>query len=266
MSFFKNRLKEKLLRGEGAFGLFYAVGSPDIAEMLAFIGFDYLLLDCEHSTITPPIAAEIYRAAELHGMSTVTRIGENSQQVIQKFVDAGSQGVLIPLIHDAEDAQRVVDAVKYPPDGKRGVAGARPAGMGYGDIVEHMRSSNEETLVAIQIETKEAVEQFDEIVRLPFIDVFFFGRMDLSVSVAGFGQPGGATERDSPEIVALVEKLGRRVIEAGKIAGTQVGGLDDYKRWREKGFQFLTGNGGRLLAEGPRGILREVREYEKSSG
>ena len=260
MPYLKNRLKEKMARGEAASGLFCALGSPDIAEMLAVIGFDFIIVDCEHSTITPSLATEMYRAAELHGMSTVTRIGENSQQVIQKFIDAGSQAVLIPLIYDVTDAQRVVDAVKYPPIGKRGTAGGRPGGMGYGDILESMRMSNEETLVAIQIETKEAVDNFEELVQLPNIDLFFFGRMDLAVNVMGLGAPGGPTERDTPEIMALVEKLGKRAKEAGKFVGTQTASVEDYRRWRDKGFQFLCGNAASLMAQGPRTYLKQVRE------
>ena len=123
----KNEMKAKLKAGEPVIGVFHNIQVPSAVEILGLVGLDFVIIDAEHTSVTPETAENLYRAAELRGMSTTTRIGENTQQVIQKFLDAGSQGVVIPMVNTREDAQRVVDASKYPPIGKRGLAGSRSA-------------------------------------------------------------------------------------------------------------------------------------------
>mgnify|MGYP002844086647 CR=1 FL=1 len=118
-----------------------------ITEIMGLLGFDFVIVDGEHTTFNPNLAEEHFRAAELRDISSVTRIGQNDQQVIQKFLDAGSQGVLMPLINNKTDAKSVVDSVKYPPVGKRGLASGR--GSAYGipqSVKEHVDSSNKETI------------------------------------------------------------------------------------------------------------------------
>ncbi len=146
-----NIMKEKLRSGKNVVGLFQNVINPNITEIMGLLGFDFVIVDGEHTTFNPNLAEEHFRAAELRNISSVTRIGQNDQQVIQKFLDAGSQGVLMPLINNKSDALEVVDSVKYPPIGKRGLASGR--GSSYGipqSVKEHVDHSNKETLVAIQ--------------------------------------------------------------------------------------------------------------------
>ena len=120
-----NIMKEKLRSGKNVVGLFQNVINPNITEIMGLLGFDFVIVDGEHTTFNPNLAEEHFRAAELRNISSVTRIGQNDQQVIQKFLDAGSQGVLMPLINNKSDALEVVDSVKYPPIGKRGMASGR---------------------------------------------------------------------------------------------------------------------------------------------
>ena len=255
----KNVMKQKLKDGEPVVGLFNNLQEPSVIEVLGLLGLDFAIMDAEHTTLSPETAENLYRAAELRGLSTVTRIGENSQQVIQKFIDAGSQGVLIPMVNTAEEAQRVVDSVKYPPIGRRGLAGPRAADYGLGEpIADYVRSANEETLVAIQIETLEAVDNFEEIAALDHVDVLFFGPSDLS-SVLGY--PG---QTRHPEVLELIERLGKRTVELGKAAGTIGRDLDDYRYWRERGIQWVASGTSGMLARGVQGFLGEIRAYEGS--
>jgi 4-hydroxy-2-oxoheptanedioate aldolase len=255
----KNRIKERIRRGEAAVGAFCNIPSPTVVEMVGLLGLDFVILDGEHTTMGPETAENLYRAAELRGLTAITRVGENTPQVIQKFMDAGSMGVLMPLVSTKEEAQRVVNAVKYPPLGKRGLAGVRAASFGFaGPLGDYVKTANEETLVAVQVETLEGVKNYKDILSVENIDVVFFGPSDLSSSM---GYPG---QTRHPEVLALIERLGREAMAAGKAAGTIARDLEDYKRWRERGFQFLCTGVANFLARGLQEHLQEIRDYEKS--
>ncbi|MDP6549917.1 MAG: aldolase/citrate lyase family protein [Dehalococcoidia bacterium] len=255
---YKNALREKLRQGIPVLGAFFKEMSPNMAEMMGVAGLDFIIVDCEHSPMTTETAGEIYRAAELYSVTTLTRIGENNQQSIQRYLDAGSEGVQIPLINTAEAAQAVVDAVKYPPVGKRGMAGPRLAGYGRIGIADFIQQWNEESLVCIQIETPEGIANCAEIVKVPGIDIVFFGPMDLSVAL---GYPGQVSH---PEVVSVIERLGRQVIEAGKVAGTIVNTLDQYKQYRGKGFLYCASVVTVFLMQGAKDYVTTIGEYEKS--
>ncbi len=255
----ENVLKRKLKAGEPVVGVFNDVQSPSVVEVLGLLGLDFAIMDAEHSTLMPDVAENLYRAAELRGLSTVTRIGENAPQVIQKFIDAGSQGVLIPMVNTVEEAERVIAAVKYPPIGKRGLAGPRAADYGLGDpTADYVRLANEETLIALQIETTEAVENFEEIVALEHVDVLFFGPSDLSSSL---GYPG---QTRHPEVLELIERLTAQTVAMGKAAGTITRDVDDYAYWRERGVQWMASGTNPMLSRGVRGFLDDIRAHEES--
>jgi len=255
---YKNALREKFRQGKPALGAFFSNVSPNVAEMMGVIGLDFIIVDCEHSAMTPETALEIYRASQLYNLTTITRIGENIQQHILKYLDAGSEGVQIPLLNTAEQAQAVVAAVKYPPVGKRGMAGPRLAGYGLIPTAEFIQQWNEESLVCIQIETREGIANFPDIVKVPNVDIIFFGPMDLSVAL---GYPG---QTSHPEVVSVIEDLGKKTIEAGKVAGTIVGNLDQYKRFRGQGFLYCCTGITSFLMQGARQYIAEMGEYEKS--
>ena len=126
----KNNLKTRLKNGEICIGAFSNIHHESLIELSGIAGLDFIIIDAEHSAVTPQVAEQLFRAAELRDLPTVTRIGEIHPQVIQKYLDAGCQGVLMPMVNTAEEAKIVVDSVKYPPLGKRGLAGARSSDYG----------------------------------------------------------------------------------------------------------------------------------------
>ena len=257
----KNEMKAKLLRGQPVVGVFSNVQAPNAIEIVGILGMDYVIVDAEHTAVTPETAEHLFRAAELRHITPLTRIGENTQQVIQKFMDAGSMGVLMPLINTAEDAKRVVDGVKYPPMGKRGLAATRSAEWALTQpFADYVRQANQETLIAVQIETRQAIENFDQIVRVEGVDAIFFGPTDLS---SAFGLHGQIRH---PEVVETIQRLGVATIAAGKIAATLAPTIEDYKRYREMGFLWFTTGVAQLLARGVREFVGEVKEYEKGRG
>lgn len=252
----RNPMKERLKRGEVLTGAFSNIHAAAVVEILALLGMDFIILDGEHSALTPKRAEELYRAAELRGIPTVTRIGENHPQVIQKFLESGAASVLVPLVNTKEEAERVVHAVKYPPLGKRGLAPSRASewGLAPGGLAEHVKTSNEETFIAVQVETRQAVENFEEILSVDHVDLIFFGPSDLSSSL---GLPGETTH---PQVVSLIEKLGREALSAGRAVGTIARTGEECRFWRERGFQWLCTGVSNLLASGVESYLKAIKD------
>jgi len=247
-------MKEKLRSGKNVVGLFQNVINPNITEIMGLLGFDFVIVDGEHTTFNPNLAEEHFRAAELRNISSVTRIGQNDQQVIQKFLDAGSQGVLMPLINNKSDALEVVDSVKYPPIGKRGLASGR--GSSYGipqSVKEHVDHSNKETLVAIQIETTEAMENVEEISSIEEVDVLFFGPSDISSSFGIHGQINDPKVRDT------ISSLSKIAIGNGKSCGTIARDANDFKFYKEAGFQWFCSGVTNMMQTGMKEYLSELK-------
>ncbi len=250
-----NRMKQRIQDGESLVGAFVNVPHPELVEILGLSGIDFVIVDAEHTSLTPKLAEELIRAAELHDVTPVARVGRNDPQTIQKFLESGAQGVLIPLVNTGDDAQRVVDAVKYPPIGKRGLAPSRTSqwGLGEGGIGQHVEDANRETFIGVQIETHEAVDHFDDIANTDHVDLIFFGPSDLSTAL---GLPGQAQH---PDVIRIIERLSQHAREAGKAVGTIAQNAEAAQRWRESGIQWLcTGTSG-LFAKGVRSYLDDVR-------
>ena len=155
------------------------------------------------------------RAAEVSGTAPFARIGLGVHQNILRFLDAGVIGAQIPLVNTGEQARAVVEAVKYPPIGKRGLAGVRAGSFGILESMgDYVASANRETLVTVQVETTEALDNLDDILAVDGVDVVFLGPSDLSSSMGYTGQP------THPDVITAIAGAGKRIAAAGKYAGT----------------------------------------------
>ena len=159
------------------------------------------------------------------------------------------------MVNNGEEAQRVVDAVKYVPMGKRGLAAARASdwGLGSGGLPSYVERANRETFITVQVETREAIEKIDELLQIEAIDMIFFGPSDLSTAL---DMPGQATH---PNIIALIEELGERAQRAGKITGTIGRDGDAMRHWRDRGFQFICTGVNNLFVAGIQSYLDSAR-------
>src|SRR3954471_10621319 len=189
--------------------------SPPVVEMLGHLGFDWILLDNEHGSITVDSAEACIAAAELTGMAPIVRPVANKPEIIAPFLDRGAWGVQVPHVNTADEARAAVDAVKYGPEGHRGIfSGGRPANYGFGgNTGEYAATANRETLVCLMLEEVEAIENLPDLVQVPGVDVFFIGSGDLSQSMGLTGQ------QNHPEVQAMMERGVKAITEAGKIAG-----------------------------------------------
>ena len=151
-------MEKEIFSDRCSIGSWITLGHPAVAEIMADAGFDWLAVDLEHSVITIREAEDLIRVIDLKGVIPLVRLSSNNEVQIKRVMDAGAHGVIVPMVNSEREAQEAVNAVKYPPIGKRGLASGR--GSSYGipqSVKEHVDHSNKETLVAIQIETTEAI-------------------------------------------------------------------------------------------------------------
>ncbi len=255
----KNLIKEKLRAGEAVVGAFCNLPSPAAAEMLGIAGFDYIIIDAEHSPVDLDTCEHMVRACDASGMAAMVRVALNLPQNILRYLDTGVAGVQIPMVNSREEAELVVTATKYPPMGRRGLAANRATRYGTNiDLAEYVREANEETLVCVQVETTEALARTEEIASVDLVDLVFLGPTDLS---SAMGYPGQPTH---PQVLAAIEEAGRVIRNAGKAAGTIAGSPEAYDHWRSRGFQYLCTGLTNLVAAASLDYLNGVREYEKS--
>ena len=165
----ENTLKQRLYAGKAAFGVMCTFPSPPVVEMLGHLGFDWILLDNEHGSITVDTAEACIVAAELSGMAPIVRPVGNKAEIIAPFLDRGAWGVQVPHVNTADEARAAVDAVKYGPEGHRGIfSGGRPAGYGFkGATADYAREANRQTLVCLMLEEVEAIENLPDLVTVP---------------------------------------------------------------------------------------------------
>lgn len=179
-------LKMSLTSGTATFGSWITLAHPGIAEIMANAGFDWLVVDMEHSVITIREAEELIRVIDLCGVAPLIRLTSNDVNQIKRVMDAGAHGVVVPMVNTRADAQRAVEAVHYPPRGARGVGLARA--QGYGTRFEGYRQwLSDEAVLIVQIEHVKGVENARDILSTPGVDGFIVGPYDLSGSLGVTG-------------------------------------------------------------------------------
>lgn len=202
-------LKEKLRKQKLTIGSWVTLPDTAVAEIMSKSGFDWLAVDMEHSVITLDKAQEIVRIIQLCGIEPLVRVEENSASLIKRVMDTGAHGVIVPMVNSREDALKAVNAVKYPPIGKRGVGLARAQGYGLG-FQEYKNWINKNSIVIVQIEHVEAVENLEDILGVEGVDGFIVGPYDLSASL---GIPGdfknSRVESALREIIQVSRKIGK---------------------------------------------------------
>jgi 4-hydroxy-2-oxoheptanedioate aldolase len=251
----QNAVKRKLAAGENVLGLILGSDCPDLVEIFAYAGLDWVMFDGEHGSIDPHHVENLVRAAEATGITPLARATQNARQTILRFLDVGVQGVMIPWCQGADEAREAVRAVKYYPEGNRGLAGARAAGFGVPmPLPEYVPLANAETMVIAQIETIQTLDALPEMLQVPGIDVFFIGPTDLSQSM---GYPGRTHE---PAVQEAIERIIAQILAAGRHAGIQARDAQDLKRYRDRGVQFLSAAAYGVIGRAVREFVHSARE------
>jgi 4-hydroxy-2-oxoheptanedioate aldolase len=250
----KNRMKEKLRAGEPVFGVSVMIPSPQIVEMIAAAGFDWVLLDCEHGTLTLESVELMAMAAEASGITAIARPASRSPEHILQVLDRGVMGVQVPHVNTAQDAREVIAAVKYHPLGRRSLAaGTRAAAYdAHGTLAEYVGAANDATLIAVQLEDREAIENIDELLAVENIDVFFIGPSDLSQSM---GHPGNPK---APEVAHAIDSSFRKMLAASRTPGTPAT-AENVRSVLDKGVRYIYTHLPRLLASSAGSYLATAR-------
>ena len=230
----ENYLKRTLEEGKNVFGPFMKFTDPAAVEIMGFAGFDFVIIDAEHGPISMQSAQNMIRAAETVNITPIIRVANNDESLILRALDIGAQGVEIPQINCKSDALRAVKSVKYSPQGERGVCRyVRAANYSSMDKFKYFKSANEETMIIAHIEGVEGINNLDEILSVPGIDVIFIGPYDLSQSL---GIPGEVNHS------LVIEKMKEVVLkcEQSKIAvGTFADDVETAKFWVSLGVQYM---------------------------
>lgn len=209
-------IKKRLSDGQVCVGSWLSLGSMETAEMMVRAGFDWLAIDMEHTGLSANDLVNLIRIVSLGGVAPLVRVGSNDPLLIKRALDAGAEGVIVPMVSSRLEAEKAVRSASYPPRGDRGVGLFRAQDYGL-DFPSYRDWINENVLVAVQIEHKDAIEELDEILEVQGVDAFFIGPYDLSGS---FGKPG---DFSNPEIIAALDEV-KRIASSGvrPAAGTHV--------------------------------------------
>lgn len=203
----ETKLREKWSRGETGYMMFMGMPNPDLVELAAIAGFDCVRIDCHHGNPNLETLQNMIRAAELHNVEIWVRVANDTQRILS-VMDMGADGVLIPDISNAEEAERAVKAAKFYPLGERGLyTNTRPSVYGTQGGSKYVEWANAHTVVGIQIESKEGIENIDEILSVPGIDYVAGGPNDLSQS---YGVPGQKTHPLVKEAVAKIKEAAKK--------------------------------------------------------
>lgn len=228
-------LKEKLKNRKLSIGAWITIGHNTIAEIMSRAGFDWLVIDMEHSALSMAQCQELVRVIELSGIPPLVRVGANDPLLIKQAMDAGAHGVIVPMVNSRTDAERAVKSVKYPPKGNRGVGLARAQGYG-ASFDEYKKWQEAESIVIVQIEHINAVDHLEEILEVEGIDGIMVGPYDLSGSL---GVPGNF---EDPRMLSALGKIQRITLEKNISLGYHVVSSDPklVEKKIKEGYTFIS--------------------------
>lgn len=226
-----NTVKQKLAAGQPAVGTWLSLCSPLAAEYMAHMPWDWLVVDTEHSPIGFESTLHCFQAICTTDVIPMARVAWNDAQLIKRLLDAGAMGLVVPMVNSAEEAQRAVAAMKYPPDGIRSLGGGRA--IVYGD--DYMLKANDQIACVVQIEHIEAVRHAEEILSVKGVDACFIGPNDLAGSM---GLKPDMTV-SNPEHEAAVQQVLRAAKSVGTPAGIHTPNAEHAARRIDQGFQFV---------------------------
>jgi 4-hydroxy-2-oxoheptanedioate aldolase len=228
----QNAFKRALQAGKAQIGLWSSLSSNYSVEVIAGAGFDWILLDCEHSPNDLESLLTQLQAAAPYPTTSIVRVPWNDMVTIKRVLDIGAQSLLVPYVSTAEEAKAAVSYTRYPPKGVRGVAGTTRATR-FGRVKDYAKRAHEEICLLVQVETQAALDNIEAICALDGVDGVFIGPADLHASMGHTG------EIANPKVKPLIDDAIRRIRKAGKAPGILTPNEADAKHWLECGALFV---------------------------
>jgi 2-keto-3-deoxy-L-rhamnonate aldolase RhmA len=217
--------------GRPPLGSWLMSGSANVAEAMGLCGFDFLVVDMEHSPIEITDAVAMLRALAATPAQPIVRLSWNDQVLVKRVLDAGARNLMFPFVQTAEEARAAVSYTRYPPEGVRGVAGIHRSSR-YGRTSDYFKTANNDIAVILQLETPEAIDRLPEIAAVPGVDALFVGPGDLSAAMGRIGEIGHA------DVQALIAKAAQAAHAAGKTIGIVGGNPDMLGRFLSYGYDW----------------------------
>ena len=225
----------RLLKASGAnppVGTWIMSASPIVAEAVGCAGFDWGVIDMEHTPLDLMNVVHMLQAVAGTKLVPIVRVPWNDTVMVKRVLDAGAQTLLFPFVQNADEARRAVAATRYPPEGVRGMAGMSRASR-FGTVADFYKTANKQVGVIVQLETPAAVQQLDAIAAVEGVDAIFLGPADLS---GAMGHVGNTTH---PAVMDLMAQAAQRCKVLGKPVGTVGGTAEVVAQYRAAGFTFV---------------------------
>lgn len=249
----ENRTRSKLRAGHPAYGVISTSDDPQLAELFGLAGFDYYMLDAEHGLLDPVQAVNVIRACERVNMTPMVRVGPKDPKLVLQYLDAGMMGVMMPGLETMEEVRMLVEAVKYPPLGRRGMGLTRASGyVAVGDeAVDFIRFSNEQIMVIPQFEDAALIDRFEAMISQPGVDAVIVGPRDLSLNM---GFPDGPNH---PEVQEMIDRVVGICKKVGVSAGITAGSRTDAAKQVSRGMTMILAIAQVVVTAGSRAFLPE---------
>ncbi len=250
----QNAFKRALKAGKPQIGLWSTLSSNYSVEVIAGAGYDWILLDTEHSPNELESLLTQLQAAAPYPTHAVVRVPWNDMVTIKRVLDIGAQSILIPYVSTVEEAKAAVSYTRYPPRGVRGVAGSTRASR-FGRVKDYAKRAHEEMCVLVQVENQQGLDNIEGIAAVEGIDGVFIGPADLHASLGYIG------EIANPKVMPVIDEAIRRIVKAGKAPGILTAAEEHAKRQLSLGALFVAvGNDVGILARGAESLLARFRQ------
>ncbi len=250
-------LKKRLQQGETLNGCWLNLGSPLTAEIVGLSGFDWVLIDLEHGAGSEKDVLHQLQALEHTPAAPIIRVESSERQRFHRVLDLGAEGIMCPRVGNVTEAEKVVSALRYPPEGSRGIAKmVRATGFGQNFTAYH-QNAREDILGVVQIETLEVLDHLDAIAALDGVDVLFIGPADLSMALGCFG------EYDHPQFKDALKATVNATQKAGKATGIILFDPDDFKTYHDMGIKMIAcGADSIFVANGARQMAQKLSAFK----
>lgn len=232
-----NTIRRSLQQGKRLLGTHVNFTDYRICEMLGAIGFDYLWIDMEHLPTSFQNVEMHLIAAKAAGTPCMVRVVWNTIADIKRVIEMGPDGIIVPMVNTVEEAKQAINTCIYPPEGMRGFGPCRAVGYGLNNVQEYIEEKSKEMCRFLQVETQDAVKIMEEVGKIPYMDGFLVGPMDLSGSVGELGQGMHGKKTNK-----LIDIAIQKAHDMGKPIGLSTGGdsVEELNHWIEKGVDFIS--------------------------
>jgi 4-hydroxy-2-oxoheptanedioate aldolase len=249
----KNRFKQAIRAGKVQIGLWGSIPSNYSAEVIAGAGFDWILIDTEHTPAEIETVLRQLQAIAAYPTTPIVRVPWNDMVTIKRILDLGVQTLLIPQVTTVEEAKNAVAFARYPSAGLRGVAGTTRA-TGFGRIKDYFKNADAEICILIQLETETALKNLEAVAAIDGVDGIFIGPADLHASVGYLGEVA------HEKIMPMIDQAIVRIVKTGKAAGILTASEENARRWLKFGATFVAvGSDVGVLARGADALVAKFK-------